>query len=69
MVTPINPHLARFTADFADLWTKFCEDAPDEFFDLFNPVSVQLHTGDGLTAEFYEEGIAFYPEKKGNAVG
>lgn len=69
MATPINPHLARFAADFADLWTKYCEEAPDEFFELFSPVSVRLYTGDGLTAEFYEEGIDFYPEKKAKADG
>lgn len=62
MTTTVNPILARFAADLNDVWSKLCEEAPDELFDLFNPVSIELHTGDGLTATFYEEGIAFYPE-------
>jgi hypothetical protein len=34
---------------------------------LFHPVTLELSTGDGVTAHFYEEGIVFYPEvdKKG----
>ncbi|UDL16546.1 hypothetical protein SEA_ZOOMAN_305 [Microbacterium phage Zooman] len=63
MATPIHPILARFAADLNDLWEKHCAEAPDEFFELFNPVSIKLYTGDGLTAEFYEEGIDFYPKK------
>lgn len=68
-MTTIQPMLARFAADLNDMWTKLCEEAPDEFFNTFGQVSIQLYTDDGLTAKFYEEGIDFYPEEKGNALG
>lgn len=62
-MSTINPMLARFAADLNDAWEKLCDGAPDEFFDLFTPVSIELRTGDGLTARFYEEGIEFYPKE------
>lgn len=57
----VNPMLARFAADLNDAYEKLCDKHPDEFFDLFQPMSLRLYTGDGLTAIFYEEGIEFYP--------
>jgi hypothetical protein len=62
-MTTINPYLARFAADLNDAYAKICEEAPDEFFALFDPVSIVLHTGDGVTAKFWDEGIEFYPKE------
>lgn len=62
----INPELAKFAFALEAAYSKACEEAPEEFWSLFNPVSVKLYTGDGLTAEFYEEGVDFYPSKKEN---
>ena len=56
----VNPALARFAADLNDAYEKLCDQYPDEFFDLFHPMSLRLYTGDGLTAVFYEEGILHY---------
>lgn len=61
----VNPNLARFAADLNDAYEKLCNSAPDEFFEQYGPVSIKLFTCDGLTAEFYEEGIEFYPKPKG----
>ena len=60
-MTTVQPMLARFATDLNDMWTKLCDESPDEFFDIYGPVSIKLYTGGGLTAEFYEEGIDFYP--------
>lgn len=59
----VNPDLARFAASLNAAIDKVCDEMPDDFFSLFAPVSIELHTGDGLTARFYEEGIEFYPEE------
>jgi hypothetical protein len=59
----VNPMLARFAAELNDAYEKVCKEAPDEFFETFGPVSIKLFTCDGLTAEFYEEGIDFYPSE------
>ena len=60
---PRNCCLALFAAGLNTLWEDYCNRPEnDAFFSLFNPVSIKLYTGDGLTAEFYEEGIVFYPK-------
>lgn len=64
-MTTVMPNLARFAAALNDAYEQVCKEAPDEFFDIYGPVSIQLYTCDGLTARFYEEGIEFYPKKKG----
>lgn len=63
-MSTVDPSLARFAAELYDAYTKICEKAPDEFFDNHGPVSIVLHTVDGVAAEFYEEGIDFYPKDK-----
>jgi len=60
-MTTVLPQLARFAAALNDAYEEVCNGTPDEFFQLFGPVSIELRTGDGLTARFYEEGIEFYP--------
>jgi hypothetical protein len=60
----VNPLLARFAADLNDAYDKVCEDpAHEEFFRIFEGVSIRLFTVDGLTAKFWEEGIEFYPKE------
>jgi hypothetical protein len=61
-MTTVNPMLARFAAALNDAYEAVCDEAPDEFFEVFGPVRIKLYTIDGLTAEFYEEGIEFYPD-------
>lgn len=34
------------------------------YLQFYMPIGVQVTTIDGLTAQFYEEGIEFYPETK-----
>lgn len=63
-MSTVDPNLARFAADLNDAYTKICENAPDEFFETHGPVSIVLRTVDGVAAEFYEEGIDFYPKAK-----
>lgn len=62
-MSTVTPELARFAANINDAYEKVCDEMPQEFFDLFGPVSIELRTGDGLTARFYEEGIEFYPKE------
>lgn len=65
-MSTVQPDLARFAANLNDAYEKVCNETPDEFFSIFAPVSIELHTGDGLTARFYEEGIEFYPKVADN---
>jgi hypothetical protein len=61
----VHPLLARFAADLNEAYEAVCAKPEyDEFFKLFHPVSIELSTGDGVTAHFYEEGIEFYPAEK-----
>lgn len=61
----VNPKLARFALDVQEAWTAICEKPEhDEFFNLFGNVNIKVYTGDGLTLEFYEEGIDFYPKEE-----
>lgn len=63
----VHPSLARFAAELNDAYEAICEKPEyDEFFKLFYPVSIELRTGDGLTARFFEEGIEFYPKEESN---
>jgi hypothetical protein len=59
----INPLLARYAADLNDAIDKLSlKPEHREFFEVYGPVGVKMYTVDGLTAEFFEEGIEFYPE-------
>jgi len=61
----VHPGLARFAAALYDAYAEVCDNPEhDTFFDLFNPVGIELRTADGLTARFFEEGIEFYPVDK-----
>lgn len=59
---PVDPRLARFGADLADLWDEFCNRPEyDSLFKLYPGLGMTVHSEDGLLLKFYEEGVAFYP--------
>lgn len=61
----VNGDLAQFAAEVQKAYQKVCDNPKysDDFFRIFSP-TIELHTEDGLTAKFWEEGIEFYPEVK-----
>lgn len=62
----VNPTLAKFAVDTAEfiekMYDKYAAEDP-EFFAIYAP-EIKIFTVDGLTVEFFEEGIEFYPEEK-----
>lgn len=64
MPSVINPHLLKFTLGLQEAVDKLLDEASPDFLTNFYPIDIQLHTIDGYTAHFLEEGIEFYPEDK-----
>lgn len=62
MTNPVNRDLARFASDIQEAYEAICERYPDEFFTTYQP-SIRLYSYGDLAAEFYEEGIEFYPKE------
>lgn len=63
----IDPNLARTMAELEKAWSEIL-DRNYEALTHFGTFSLKVYTDDGLTAQFYEEGIDFYPkdEKENN---
>ena len=63
MAAVLNHHLLTFAVKLEKAINKALDEDP-EFATIWAPIGVELHTIDGLTAKFLEEGIEFYPEEK-----
>lgn len=64
----VDANLARTMAELEKAWSEILERNYDSLTH-FGTFRVKVYTDDGLTAQFYEEGIDFYPnsdEKENN---
>lgn len=59
----IGSELARFAADLEEAFNEVCNRHAPHLEHYF-PLGLELHSGDGVTARFMEDGIDFYPEAK-----
>lgn len=63
MSNAIHPSLARLMADLSDaVDSVLAKPGHAGAIDIWAPIGVQITTVDGVTANFLEEGIVFYPE-------
>lgn len=58
---PLNSELLKFALKLETAINEGLKENP-EFAEYFAPIGVELHTCDGFTARFLEEGIEFYPK-------
>lgn len=57
----VDPNLARTMAELEKAWGEILERNYDSL-SHFGIFQLKVYTDDGLTAQFYEEGIDFYPK-------
>ncbi len=66
-MTVVDSNLARTMAELEKAWSEILDRNYDSL-SHFGNFQLKVYTDDGLTAQFYEEGIDFYPrdEKENN---
>lgn len=59
----ISAELAKFAADLEEAFNEVCN-RHIPLLENYYPLGLELHTADGVTARFMDDGIDFYPEAK-----